>query len=120
MRSPAASPAVAGVAPGRPHRCRQPAGSHCHPFDAAAAVLLGGTSFAGGVGGVGGTAIGVLFLGDAPERALGVGGVADYWQQIISGGILIAAVVIDWLRQNRPAFLSRRGEEPALEASVLD
>ena len=31
-------------------------------FDAAAAVLLGGTSFAGGVGGVGGTAVGVLFL----------------------------------------------------------
>ena len=33
------------------------------PLDAAAAVLLGGTSFLGGVGGVTGTAVGVLFIG---------------------------------------------------------
>ena len=63
-------------------------------FDAAAAVLLGGTSFAGGVGGVGGTAIGVLFLATL-QNGLSVSGVADYWQQIISGGILIVVVTLD-------------------------
>lgn len=63
-------------------------------FDAAAAVLLGGTSFAGGIGGVGGTAIGVLFLATL-QNGLSVSGVASYWQQIITGGILIVVVTLD-------------------------
>jgi ribose transport system permease protein len=63
-------------------------------FDAAAAVLLGGTSFAGGVGGVGGTAIGVLFLATL-QNGLSVSGVESFWQQIITGAILIIAVLLD-------------------------
>jgi len=63
-------------------------------FSAAAAVLLGGTSFSGGVGGVGGTIIGVLLLGTL-ENGLSVSGVQSYWQQIITGVILIAVVVLD-------------------------
>jgi ribose/xylose/arabinose/galactoside ABC-type transport system permease subunit len=63
-------------------------------FDAAAAVLLGGTSFAGGIGGVGGTAVGVLFLATL-QNGLAVSGVASYWQQIITGLILIAVVALD-------------------------
>src|SRR5699024_55170 len=39
----------------------------------AAAVLLGGTSFRGGIGGVAGTAIGVLFIGIL-QNGLGVAG----------------------------------------------
>ncbi len=35
------------------------------PLQAIAAVLLGGTSLSGGTGGVGGTAIGVLFTGSS-------------------------------------------------------
>ena len=89
------------------------------PLNSAAAVLLGGTSFVGGVGGVTGTAVGVLFIGTL-QNGLSIAGVSSFWQEVVTGAILIAAVVIDWLRQNRPAFLSRRGEEPALEASVLD
>jgi len=76
-------------------------------FDAAAAVLLGGTSFAGGVGGVGGTAIGVLFLATL-QNGLSVSGVADYWQQIISGGILIAVVTLDRLQRGGLASLRLR------------
>jgi ribose transport system permease protein len=63
-------------------------------FDAAAAVLLGGTSFAGGIGGVGGTAIGVLFLATL-QQGLSVAGVQDYWQQIITGVILVIVVLLD-------------------------
>jgi ribose transport system permease protein len=63
-------------------------------FDAAAAVLLGGTSFAGGIGGVGGTAVGVLFLATL-QNGLSVSGVASYWQQIITGAILIIVVASD-------------------------
>jgi ribose/xylose/arabinose/galactoside ABC-type transport system permease subunit len=63
-------------------------------FDAAAAVLLGGTSFAGGIGGVGGTAIGVLFLATL-QQGLSISGVQDYWQQIVTGVILIIVVLLD-------------------------
>ena len=45
-----------------------PVGSANVIFDATAAVLLGGTVLGGGVGGVGGTVIGVLFLGRPAER----------------------------------------------------
>jgi ribose transport system permease protein len=63
-------------------------------FDAAAAVLLGGTSFAGGIGGVGGTAVGVLFLATL-QQGLSISGVQDYWQQIITGVILVLVVLLD-------------------------
>jgi ribose/xylose/arabinose/galactoside ABC-type transport system permease subunit/non-ribosomal peptide synthetase component E (peptide arylation enzyme) len=63
-------------------------------FDAAAAVLLGGTSFAGGVGGVTGTMIGVLFLG-VLQNGLAVSGVQSFWQQVITGAILIAIITLD-------------------------
>jgi ribose transport system permease protein len=77
-------------------------------FDAAAAVLLGGTSFAGGIGGVGGTAIGVLFLATL-QNGLSVSGVADYWQQIISGTILVVVVLLDRIQHGGLAAIGFRG-----------
>lgn len=68
-------------------------------FDAAAAVLLGGTSFAGGVGGVGGTAVGVLFLA-VLQNGLSVSGAASFWQQIITGGILLVALLLDRIQRH--------------------
>jgi ribose/xylose/arabinose/galactoside ABC-type transport system permease subunit len=67
-------------------------------FDSAAAVLLGGTSFAGGLGGVGGTAVGVLFLATL-QNGLSVSGVASFWQQIITGTILLAAILLDRIQR---------------------
>jgi len=71
-------------------------------FAAAAAVLLGGTSFSGGIGGVGGTVVGVIFLG-VLQNGLSVGGVESYWQQIITGVILIAAIALDLVQRRRTA-----------------
>ncbi len=68
-------------------------------LNAAAAVLLGGTSFLGGVGSVSGTAVGVLFIGTL-QNGLGIAGVSSFWQQVVTGVILIAAVTIDRLRQS--------------------
>ena len=76
-------------------------------FDAAAAVLLGGTSFAGGVGGVGGTAVGVLFLATL-QNGLSVSGVASFWQQIITGAILLAAIMLDRIQRHGLASLGLR------------
>jgi ribose transport system permease protein len=75
-------------------------------FDAAAAVLLGGTSFAGGVGGVGGTAVGVLFLATL-QNGLSVSGVESFWQQIITGAILIVAGLRDKAQRDGWSSLAR-------------
>jgi ribose transport system permease protein len=77
------------------------------PLNAAAAVLLGGTSFTGGVGGVTGTAVGVLFIGTL-QNGLAIAGVSSFWQQIVTGVILIVAVAIDRLQQNPSGRFNRR------------
>ncbi len=76
-------------------------------FDAAAAVLLGGTSFTGGIGGVTGTLIGVLFLG-VLQNGLAVSGVESFWQQVITGAILIVAVLIDRVQREGWSVLRLR------------
>lgn len=62
-----------------------------------AAVLIGGTAFTGGDGGLFGTAIGVLFLG-VVQNALQLSSVSTFWQGTVSGSILILAVGIGVLR----------------------
>jgi ribose transport system permease protein len=64
---------------------------------AGAAVLLGGTSFFGGIGGVGGTVVGVLLI-SVLQNGLGLMGVSSFWQGVVTGAVLIAAVVIDRLQ----------------------
>lgn len=66
-------------------------------FEASAAVLLGGTRFSGGVGGVTGTALGVLFLGTL-QNGLSVSGVEPFWQQVITGVILIVVIALEKLQ----------------------
>jgi len=80
-------------------------------FSAAAAVLLGGTSFSGGVGGVSGTVVGVLFLG-VLQNGLSVAGVDSSWQQIITGAILIGAIALDYVQRKGISFRKEKHELP--------
>lgn len=66
------------------------------PLQAIAAVLLGGTSLTGGSGGVGGTILGVIFLGML-QNGLSIAGVPSFWQQVVTGVILVLAVLGDHL-----------------------
>lgn len=66
------------------------------PLLAIAAVLLGGTSLLGGQGGVGGTALGVLFIGIL-QNGLSLAGLSSFWQQVVTGVILVVAVGGDQL-----------------------
>lgn len=74
---------------------------------AVAAVLLGGTSLAGGKGSVVGTAMAVLFLATV-DNGLRISGVSSFWQSIVTGTILILAV---GLEQFRSRFASRGGSQ---------
>ena len=66
------------------------------PLEAIAAVLLGGTRINGGSGGVGGTALGVLFLATL-GNGLSLSDISSYWQQIVTGVILVSAVLLNRL-----------------------
>ena len=69
-----------------------------YELDAIAAVILGGTSFNGGIGGVGGTLIGALII-SVLNNGLTIAGVPYFWQQVIKGIVIITAVIIDIYRQ---------------------
>jgi ribose transport system permease protein len=61
------------------------------------AVVLGGTSLAGGRGTVQGTFIGLLIIG-VLDNGLVITGVTPFWQDVARGALLIFAVSFDRLR----------------------
>ena len=62
-----------------------------------AAVILGGTSLAGGAGTMQGTVVGVLILGTL-TNGMTLLNINAYWQSIAAGVVLILAVAADRLR----------------------
>ncbi len=68
-----------------------------YELDAIAAVILGGTSFVGGIGTIWGTLIGALIIA-VLTNGLILTGVPDVWQYIIKGLIIIGAVALDRYR----------------------
>jgi ribose transport system permease protein len=77
----------------------QPTAGVGYELNSLAAVLLGGTRFSGGHGGVTGTLMGVLFLAVLTNLLL-IGGVNSFWQGTASGLVLIAAVAVDRTRRD--------------------
>jgi ribose transport system permease protein len=67
-------------------------------FDAIAAVILGGTSFDKGRGGIVGTVLGALAVG-VLRNGLNLLGVGTEWQVAIIGMVIIATVGLDSLRR---------------------
>jgi len=63
-----------------------------------AAVLLGGTSLFGGVGGLSGTVVGVLVIG-VLGNGVNLLGVSDFWQNVVTGAVLIGAILLDRLQK---------------------
>jgi len=63
-------------------------------LQAVAAVVIGGTSLFGGVGNVLGTAIGVVIISSINDGLI-LMNVPDFWQQIVVGVLIIAAMVVD-------------------------
>jgi ribose transport system permease protein len=68
-----------------------------YELDAIAAVIIGGASFSGGSGSVGGTAIGVLLIA-VLRNGLVLLNVPTTWQTVAIGIVIIAAVYVDVLR----------------------
>ncbi|HRF99014.1 MAG TPA: ribose ABC transporter permease, partial [Aggregatilineales bacterium] len=71
-----------------------PATGESFELNAIAAVVLGGTSLAGGRGTISGTILGAFVIGILNNGML-ISGVSSFWQTVITGVVIILAVVID-------------------------
>ena len=76
-------------------------------MDAVTAAVLGGVSFSGGAGGTGGILVGLLLL-KFFNNGLMIVGVGSYWQTIARGLILIAALMLDFFREQQRAKSIKR------------
>jgi ribose transport system permease protein len=76
----------------------QPALGQGYELDAIAAVVIGGTSLSGGTGTIVGTLIGA-FIMSVLTNGLRIMSVAQEWQTVLTGAIIILAVYMDILRR---------------------
>lgn len=91
--------AIAGVIITSRLNSAQPTAGTSYEMDAIAAVVLGGTSLAGGKGRLFGTLIGVLIIG-VLNNGLNLMGVSSFYQQIVKGIVIIIAVLLDRKNKN--------------------
>lgn len=78
----------------------QPTAGNAYEGDAIAAAVLGGTSFNGGIGTIGGTLIGALIIG-VLNNGLNLLKVSFYWQLVIKCIVILVAVYIDILKKKK-------------------
>lgn len=78
----------------------QPTIGIAYELDAIAAVVIGGTSLSGGVGGIGGTIIGVLIIG-VLRNGLNLLSVSPFLQAVIIGLVIVMAVAAETFKQRK-------------------
>lgn len=72
----------------------QPIAGETYEMDAITAVIVGGTSMSGGIGNIPGTIIGSCIIGII-KNFMNLQNINSYWQKIVQGIIVCAAVIID-------------------------
>ncbi len=82
-------------------------------LQAIAAAVVGGMALSGGRGTIGGVALGILVLAIL-QNGLDITNVSSYWQQVISGLVILVAVVVDRVRDRRgPRAIARAAAQEA-------
>lgn len=78
----------------------QPNAGVSYELDAIAAVVIGGTSLSGGKGSVWGTVMGAIIIG-VLNNGLVLLNVSPFWQQVVKGGVILLAVIIDKIGEKK-------------------
>ena len=85
-------------------------------LQAVAAAVIGGTNIFGGSGSIVGTVLGALLLGSIGNY-LAISGLSEFWQRVVQGAIILAAIIADALINRRLQKAMRtRGETSASHA----
>ncbi len=87
-----------------------PATGNSFELTAIAAVVLGGTSLAGGRGSIGGTLIGAFVIGVLSD-GLVMSNVSSFWQMVIKGTVIVLAVVIDQVQARMQARIALQQQQ---------
>jgi ribose transport system permease protein len=88
-----------------------PTAGNLAELDAIAAVVIGGTSLMGGVGGMPGTVAGALLLA-VVSNLLNLTGVSPFDQQIVKGLVIVAAVLLAGQALRRRTSAARTAKAP--------
>ncbi len=80
----------------------EPASGVGFELNAIAAAVVGGTSFTGGIGTMGGTLLGAIIIGIL-DKGLNQAGVHYSFQYMVKGLVILAAVYLDVRRQSKRA-----------------
>jgi erythritol transport system permease protein len=94
--------AIVGLIIASQLQASHPATGETFELNAIAAAVLGGTSMNGGRGRIVGTIIGAFVIGILADGLIMMG-VSSFWQTVIKGLVIIAAVVIDQFQQKMQA-----------------
>ncbi|HSC55050.1 MAG TPA: hypothetical protein VLC98_15570 [Phnomibacter sp.] len=78
----------------------QPNAGISYELDAIAAVVIGGASLSGGKGSIWGTVMGAIIIG-VLNNGLVLLNVSPFWQQVVKGGVILLAVIIDKLGEKK-------------------
>ena len=92
--------AVAGLIVSARLGSGQPSAGQSFEMDCITAAVVGGTSMSGGKGKLFGTIVGVLLL-SVLSNGMTLIDINSYWQQVIKGGIIVVAVLIDTKTKKR-------------------
>ena len=77
-----------------------PSAGNSFELDVIAACFIGGVSASGGVGRVIGVVIGAFFIG-VMNNGMSILGIGIFWQQVVKGVVLLAAVSVDVYQRNK-------------------
>jgi ribose/xylose/arabinose/galactoside ABC-type transport system permease subunit len=91
-----------------------PATGESFELNAIAAVVLGGTSLAGGRGSIGGTLIGAFVIGVLGDGLVRMG-VSSFWQQVIKGAVIVFAVIIDQVQARMQELIALQEQQEQQE-----
>ncbi|MEG1491878.1 MAG: ABC transporter permease [Oscillospiraceae bacterium] len=92
--------AIAGLVLTSRNSSMQPGLATGAEMDAIAAVVLGGTSMAGGQGAIAGTVIGAFIIGFI-NNGLNLSGMNSFWQYIVKGIVILIAVYLDFIKNKK-------------------